>query len=434
MEAVILAAGRGSRLQASSACKPLTPLLGTTLLERNVRLALHAGATRVIIVTGHRHDDIHHWKQRLPLRLRHRVALVHNPKWACTENGYSLAQAAPHLTGDFLLLMADHVYSAELMQTLVACDPDGGAVLAVDRRLGRAGIDPHDATKVRLENGRVKALGKGLQQADAYDTGAFLCSATLIPALASLRETSDTRLSALMQELADQRRLHACDVGDAYWQDVDTSEDLAAARAGLLAGLGKGKAADGPVSRYLNRPCSRWLTRRMADTRLTPNLVSWLVLAVTAVAALLTANASGWPMYLLAGALIQLASVLDGCDGELARLRMQGSAYGGWLDAILDRYGDAALIAAMTWQALQAGGPSAFWLGIAALAGSFLVSYSAHKSDQVLREGIRIGRDLRMLILALGIALQQPEVALWCLALAMNFTVFMRLLRMRHVL
>lgn len=433
MEAVILAAGRGSRLQALSACKPLTPLLGTTLLERNVRLALAVGARRVIVVTGYRHEDIHQWKNRQSLSIRKRVELVHNPAWSSTENAYSLARAASHLTGRFLILMADHVYSVELLQSLVKCHPHDGAVLAVDRRLGREGIDPHDATKVRLESGRVTTLGKELQRADAYDTGAFLCSPALLPNLEQLQEGADTRLSGVMQKLADEGRLQACDVSHAYWQDVDTPTDLAAAREGLLATLQEGKQADGLVSRYLNRPCSRWVSRRLADTGITPNIVSWLVFAITALAALIVASAPWWPLHVLAGLMIQFASVLDGCDGELARLRAQSSEYGGWLDAILDRYGDAALIAALTWQAMQLGGFHIFWLGTAALAGSFMVSYSAHKSDRLLKEKLRIGRDLRMLVLALGTALQQPAAALWVLAVAMNLTVLVRLYRMRHV-
>lgn len=434
MEAVILAAGRGSRLQAASACKPLTPLLGTTLLERNVRLAQEAGATRIVIITGYRHDDIVRWKAGLPVRLRERIEIVFNDRWDSTENGYSLAQAGAMLSGRFLLLMADHVYSAALLHSLVKGDPAEGAVLAVDRRLQRASIDPDDATKVRLEGRQITALGKDLAEAHAYDTGAFLCSEAVLPRLKAIREGADTRLSALMQTLADEGRLLACDVSHAYWQDVDTPTDLAAARAGLLAAMKQGKQADGPVSRYLNRPCSRWLTARLADTPITPNHISWLVLAVTLLAAGLTASAASWPVFILAGLLIQAASVLDGCDGEIARLRAQSSDYGGWLDAVLDRYGDAVLIAAMTWQAMQAGPPSVYWLGMAALAGSFLVSYSAHKSDRLLNERLRVGRDLRMLILALGIAVQQPTATLWLLAVFMNLTVAVRLYRMRHVM
>src|SRR5690606_15658683 len=124
-------------------------------------------------------------------------------------------------------------------------------VLAVDRRLERASIDAQDATKVQLDGERISALSKDLFRADAYDTGAFLCSAAILTRLDAVSEGGDSRLSALMQTLADEGKLLACDVSHTYWQDVDTPTDLAAARTDLLAAMTKGKRADGPVSRYL---------------------------------------------------------------------------------------------------------------------------------------------------------------------------------------
>lgn len=433
MQAVILAAGRGSRLQDVSTCKPLTPLLGTTLLERNVRMAHAAGARRIIVVTGYRHDDIALWHRKLPPALADAVTLVHNPHWETTENGYSLAQAATHVSDRFLLLMADHVYSDELIQALAGCDTGEGAALAIDRRLAREGIDPDDATKVLLNNGHIQAIGKQLEHPHAYDTGAFVCSVATLPLLQHMQPHGNTGLSAWMQRLADKKHVLACDVGHAYWQDVDTPTDLAHARQGLLTHM-QSKSSDGPVARYLNRPCSRWITSRIIDTGITPNAISWMVLTLTVLAASLIIFVPTILTLLLSGVLVQTASILDGCDGEIARLRSQSSAYGGWLDAQLDRYGDAALLAAMTWLAMQGTGFSAYWVGMAALAGSFMVSYSAHKSDQVLRERVRVGRDLRMLIIAVGIALNQPVIALWILAISMNVTVAIRLYRMRHAM
>ncbi len=434
MEAVILAAGRGSRLQAASACKPLTPLLGTTLLERNVRLLDAVGANRILVVTGYRHHDLHDWHRKLPKPLARKVELVHNAHWSTTENGYSAAVAARHLSDDFLLLMADHVYSLELLQTLIKCGPGTGATLAIDRRLSRASIDFADATKVQVRDRHILALGKELEKPDAFDTGAFFCNAHIIRRLATIQPAGDTRLSSIMQQLADEKIFAACDVSHTYWHDIDTPADLENVRNDLLASL-TSKSADGPVAKYLNRPCSRWITRRIVHhEQITPNKISLIVLGLSLLAAFITARFNTWPLLVVAGLLIQLASVLDGCDGEIARLRCQSSAYGGWLDAQLDRYGDAILIAAVTWQAMQLSTPGYFWLGIAALVGSFMTSYSAHKADRVLNERIRIGRDLRMLILALGVALQLPVATLWILAVAMNLVVLVRLYRMRYAL
>jgi CDP-L-myo-inositol myo-inositolphosphotransferase len=73
------------------------------------------------------------------------------------------------------------------------------------------------------------------------------------------------------------------------------------------------------------------------------------------------------------GLMAQFASVLDGVDGEIARIRYQDSAFSGVYDALLDRIGDAAVIGGMTLYAwLMGAGHSAVALGFGAMAGSSL--------------------------------------------------------------
>ena len=81
------------------------------------------------------------------------------------------------------------------------------------------------------------------------------------------------------------------------------------------------KAEDGPVSRSLNRPLSTRISMLLARARLPPDLVTWLAFALGLVAGLLLASGQG-----RAGALVtHAASVLDGVDGELARLQLRAS-------------------------------------------------------------------------------------------------------------
>ncbi len=84
-----------------------------------------------------------------------------------------------------------------------------------------------------------------------------------------------------------------------------------------------------------NRKVSIPLTRLLALLPITPNMVTYLTLAVSIGGAYLLSRGSYLEM--LIGALItQLASILDGNDGELARLRILDSDYGTWLDTICD--------------------------------------------------------------------------------------------------
>jgi len=112
-----------------------------------------------------------------------------------------------------------------------------------------------------------------------------------------------------------------------------TSRDLPAAETWLLRGLIK--PSEGFMSRHFERRVSLALTRRLCTTRITPNAITLVSIAVgLAGAPFFLASAPG---YQLAGALLFLThSILDGCDGELARLKFLESRSG----AVLDICGD----------------------------------------------------------------------------------------------
>ncbi len=114
---------------------------------------------------------------------------------------------------------------------------------------------------------------------------------------------------------------------------VRTPADVRAAERRLLKSLVKD--TDGFMARHVERPISLAISRRLARTAITPNQMSLISIAV---------GICGGPFFLSSrplmqtiGALMFLAhSILDGCDGELARLKFQQSRWGG----ILDFWGD----------------------------------------------------------------------------------------------
>ncbi len=132
---------------------------------------------------------------------------------------------------------------------------------------------------------------------------------------------------------------------------------------------------------------------------------------------------------------------MDGCDGEVARLKFRESAYGGWLDAVLDRYADAFLLLGLTWHVFSSAGSGAVVVvGFLAIVGSFTVSYTADKYDSLMQarfeqgwpKGIRIGRDLRVLMISLGAVLNLPFLTLSLIAGVMNAETVRRIVVARH--
>lgn len=191
---------------------------------------------------------------------------------------------------------------------------------------------------------------------------------------------------------------------------------------------------DGIVSRHLNRRLSRPLSAALAPTPLTPNLVTGATLALAFVVAAMTAV--GWNI--AGGVGIQVASVIDGVDGELARLKGLSTRFGAALDAIADRYADAAILGGMTIYAARFEDlPRPEVVGALALAGALSVSYSRARIEASMQLAPSDGlfglasRDVRLLVAAMGTAVGQCYWTLVVLAAASGLTVAWRLLSLR---
>ncbi|MET0386063.1 MAG: CDP-alcohol phosphatidyltransferase family protein [Polyangiales bacterium] len=95
------------------------------------------------------------------------------------------------------------------------------------------------------------------------------------------------------------------------------------------------KPSDGPVSRHLNRHISRTITRWVIPLGLTPNGMTVFV-AITGLLGAYAASFASPAMQLLGAALYQLHSIIDGCDGEIARLTQRFGKHGALIDSMID--------------------------------------------------------------------------------------------------
>jgi len=233
MDALIIAAGYGSRLRNISESKPLTPVAGLPLLELGLRQAAAAGAARAVVVTGHQAETVEAALPGLGERAGIPVIAQRVEDWS-KPNGFSVMAGAGRIAGDYLLMMADHIFSASILKNLAEQGAsDRGVTLAIDRRIGSPLIDPEDATWVDTDAaGRIRAIGKTIADYDAVDCGAFLATAELAAAIAdAVAEGKSGSLSDGMQRLADRGRAATMDVGEAWWLDVDDPRAHALAEA-----------------------------------------------------------------------------------------------------------------------------------------------------------------------------------------------------------
>ena len=187
---------------------------------------------------------------------------------------------------------------------------------------------------------------------------------------------------------------------------------------------------DGLVSRHLNRRISRPIARALARTPITPNQVTVVSLTITVAA--LASFALGYPI--AGGILAQTGSIVDGVDGDLARIAGRSSPFGSFFDAVVDRYSDALVLLGLTiWAADRTSGSVPWIAGFAALAGSFIVTYTRARIDETRRTMFDRGitslasRDVRLLLVMVGAIAGLGVETLLVLAALTNAVVLLRI-------
>jgi len=233
-QAVILAAGKGTRLRAEGEelPKPLHVVGGMPLIKRTILTLGAAGVTKVVVVTGYQADAV-----RAALldpayaAAGIEVVPVHNAEFD-KANGISVLVGGRALTGPFMLSMADHMYTPAIARLVASQDVTAADLfLATDVRTKDI-LDIDDATKVRSEAGHIVEIGKQLTVFDRIDCGVFAVTPRLLEELAAVRaEKGDCSLTDGVRRLAEARRARVADIGDELWQDVDTPADRAHAEA-----------------------------------------------------------------------------------------------------------------------------------------------------------------------------------------------------------
>ena len=130
------------------------------------------------------------------------------------------------------------------------------------------------------------------------------------------------------------------------------------------------KPVDGIVSRNLNRNISLFISQRIVGFSITPNQVSVVTLALGLLAAWFVSR-GGYRDVLIGAFLLQWNSILDGVDGELARVRHQGSKLGQWVDTVSDD-----LTNVVFWTCLGVGARSIPGYGSILFASGLVAAFS----------------------------------------------------------
>jgi CDP-diacylglycerol--glycerol-3-phosphate 3-phosphatidyltransferase len=185
----------------------------------------------------------------------------------------------------------------------------------------------------------------------------------------------------------------------------------------------------------LNRPVTYWIgegagwllrhvVSGLAATGVTPNMFTFLGLAVNSWAAALFA----YGRFRNAATALFFAAFLDMADGQVARRVGRVTAFGAFLDSTLDRYSDLGLYMGLVVYYTLAGRAFYMTLAAVAMASSFMVSYSRARAESLI-PSCKVGfmeRPERLVLLILGGLFTRMAQALWVIAAISTITVIHR--------
>jgi phosphatidylglycerophosphate synthase len=160
-------------------------------------------------------------------------------------------------------------------------------------------------------------------------------------------------------------------ISEGYWARVPDPAGAREATWQLLRRLQW--RPGGVVAKWINRPISIRLSRHLVRSRITPNQTTMFAFAVGLLGIISILRGGYWNA-VLGTALLQANSILDGIDGELARIRHQTSEFGAYLDSVCDEVLNAGLLVAVGWALTHfkhGGDPTYQWLGLFAGAAAF---------------------------------------------------------------
>jgi CDP-diacylglycerol--glycerol-3-phosphate 3-phosphatidyltransferase len=179
----------------------------------------------------------------------------------------------------------------------------------------------------------------------------------------------------------------------------------------------------------------------LARTRVTPNALTagGVLLCATASVLVLFESRSEIAFYWLAAAVFVAGSVLDILDGALARAGGKATPFGAFIDSTTDRIGEGMVLAAIAYVFARHDQDVFVVVAVAAVAGSFLVSYTRARAEAIgLKGDVGIGsRAERVVVITAGLVLAPWGVLPWAIALLAAtawVTVLQRVLHVRKQL
>jgi len=231
MRAVLLCAGRGSRLDPLTSDRPkcLVTVAGKSILEHQIGALAAAGIAKIVIVGGYRIGQVEAHLQAMDSECS--LTLVENPDWATTSSIGSVWAARAYLDRPFCLLNGDTLFdTAVIAESLKMMQP--GINLVVEYA-----PPEHDDMRVAVAGERVVRVSKQLsgELASARSLGIVLSpnedGGSYRAALEAVMDAPNGEQSfhhAIVDHIAQSEWVHPIIMEGHNWQEIDRPDDIVA--------------------------------------------------------------------------------------------------------------------------------------------------------------------------------------------------------------
>lgn len=236
---IILAAGRGSRLQELSLeqPKPMVMVNNVTIIANLIQHLIHANVGSIVIIVGYKADKL---KEHLkPFEKLVQLTFIENPIFDQTNNIYSLWLAKDYLKNGFYLFEADVFLEESILYDFLNVDKED--VMLVDKfspNMNGTVVDFDDQKKILgmyLKNDQVKDFSyhNKYKTVNFYKISSQLAQSYFIDKLAyhiHHKNTGSYYEVIIKEAIETGRNFHAFETGNRKWYEIDTQEDLHAAQ------------------------------------------------------------------------------------------------------------------------------------------------------------------------------------------------------------
>lgn len=219
MDALILAAGKGTRLGLNDSPKCLIEFGTSSLIEYQIKCLNELGIKNIHIITGY-------FPEKIKSKIGDLANYIHNPEFSSTNNICSILCAKNFMSDDFICIYGDLFFDKKILENCFSSKKD--IVLTVEKNLRE------ETSRVKIKDDKIILVNKNINfnEADGNFIGMAKFSKNIITKLfnsiekIAKKDSQSYYTSAIEDLIQNGTDVHFVTTENLSWMDIDTPDDL----------------------------------------------------------------------------------------------------------------------------------------------------------------------------------------------------------------